>query len=339
LKLGTHVSIVQILKINRHPKLKFAVSNEKEVLGRVTLTKVEPYLSFGQIIMEKEVGVITPGAKILPEEYVKYASPTTSASGKVLQDLSQSPDHDVAFGDSPQEWKPETPPQYGMVMLLGGLSSYVQNTKLTGLGSESASNNLAPNLAVRAELWINSEWYMGLWLRQSVFSIDNPESTSSPGSLNMSLGQYGVNVGYNVLLSNDFFGPKLQLTAGYLSTNFSVDKSNPLIFTSMQYGGLALGLGGQIPISDQMPLDLGAKFDFFVNSSLTENVNSGSDSNTINQFSFFLDYRMRQKFKLRGELMFEYYSTDFGSNGSRTPAAEDANHKLITLFGGAEWLF
>jgi hypothetical protein len=338
LKPGMNVSIVQILKINRHPKLKFAVSNEKEVLGRVTLTKVEPYLSFGQIVMEKESGVIAVGAKVLPEEYIKYAPPAISGSGKVLQDLSQRGDSDVAFGDSPQEWKPEAPPQFGMIAILGGLSNYVQNAKLDSAGSLTGSNSLAPNIAVRGEIWLNSEWYMGLWLRQSVFSISTPDG-ASPDRSNMSVGQYGVNVGYNFLMSNDFFGPKFQLTAGYLNTNFNVDESTPLTFTSMRYGGLVLGVGAQFPVSDQIPLDIGAKFDFFATSSMTENISSGSSSNTINMFSFYGDYRLRPKFKIRGELMFEYYASSFSGSGERTDPASDASHKMITLFGGAEWLF
>ena len=131
----------------------------------------------------------------------------------------------------------------------------------------------------------------------------------------------------------------MQLTGGYLNTNFNVDESTPLTFTSMRYGGLVLGVGAQFPVSDQMPLDLGAKFDFFATSSLTENIDSGSSNNTINMFSFFGEYRLRPKFKIRGELMFEYYASSFSGTGQRTDPASDASHKMITLFGGAEWLF
>ena len=71
LKPGSYVSIVQIIKINRHPKLKFMVSTEKEVLGRVKLFKVEPYLSFGYIELEKENGVIAVCLKVMLDEFVK----------------------------------------------------------------------------------------------------------------------------------------------------------------------------------------------------------------------------------------------------------------------------
>ncbi|HWU43040.1 MAG TPA: hypothetical protein VN132_06360, partial [Bdellovibrio sp.] len=195
LKPDSRVSVVQIIKINRHPKLKFMISTEKEVLGRVKLFKVEPYLSFGYVELEKEPGVIAVGAKVMPDEFVKYSTPVVTSSGKVLEDITQRPDKDVAFGEEPKEWVPESNPQYGKVELLAGFSSYTQNAKLNAEGSISGSNNFAPNILVRGELWLNPQWFVGLNLRQSVFSIDNGLSGSSPGKLNMSMSQYGVSGG------------------------------------------------------------------------------------------------------------------------------------------------
>lgn len=340
LKSGMNVSIVQILKINRHPKLNFMIGTEKEVLGRVQLFKVEPYLSFGSIVMEKDPGVITVGSKVMPEEYVKYPAPVLTPGGKVLQDLSNRPDKDVAFGDSPEEWRPEAPPQFGKIELLAGLSAYTQNVNLTSAGSVSGDSNFTPNIAVRGEMWINPEWFFGVNLRQAVYSLDNGLSGSSPGKLNGSMSQYGVNFGYNFLLSNDFFGPKLQISAGYSNTTFAIDDSNPTAFTRMQYGGFLLGFSGQFPVSDIVPVDIGAKFDFYINPSLSENKSSGaSSSNKINSFGFFVDYKLRPKFVIRGELLFDYYSSDFSGTGDRTDPATSSSQKLTTLMGGVQWLF
>lgn len=340
LKPESRVSVVQIIKINRHPKLNFMVSTEREVLGRVKLFKVEPHLSFGYIEMEKDPGVIAVGSKILPDEFVKYSVPVTTPSGKVMQDLSTRPDKDVAFGDNPQEWLPERPAQFGRVDLMAGFSSYTQNATLQSAGSISGSQNFAPNILVRGEMWINPQWYVGALLRQAVFQVDNGLQGSSPSSLNMALSQYSVNTGYNFLLTNDFFGPKIQLGAGYINTDFTIDDSTPTAFTKMKYGGLVLTLAGQFPLSDELPIDLGAKFDFYVNESLSENIRSGdSSSSTINSFSFFVDYRLRSRFKIRGEILLEQYSTDFDGAGDRTDPANSASHKLTTVMGGIQYLF
>ncbi|WP_415063512.1 hypothetical protein [Bdellovibrio sp.] len=340
LKPDSRVSVVQIIKINRHPKLKFMISTEKEVLGRVKLFKVEPYLSFGYVEMEKEPGVISVGSKVMPDEFVKYSVPVTTPSGKVLQDITTRPDKDVAFGEEPQEWLPTMPPQFGKIELMAGLSNYTQNATLVTSGSISGSNNLAPNIMARGELWLNPEWYVGLQLRQSVFSIDNNLAGSSPSKLNMALGQYGVNLGYNFLLTNDFFGPKLQIAAGYLNTNFTVDDSTPTAFTTMKYGGFMISLAGQFPVSEEVPVDIGGKLDFFLNSALSESKSSGASSdNKINAFSFFVDYKMKTRFKIRGEILLENYNSDFSGTGQRTESATSASHKLTTLMGGVQYLF
>lgn len=340
LKPESRVSVVQIVKINRHPKLHFMISTEREVLGRVKLFKVEPYLSFGYVEMEKDPGVITVGSKILPDEFVKYSVPVTTPSGKVMQDLSTRPDKDVAFGDDPQEWLPERPPQFGRVDLMAGFSSYTQNATLQTAGSISGSQSLAPNILVRGEMWINPQWYISALLRQGVFQIDNGLQGSSPGNLNMALSQYSVGTGYNFLLTNDFFGPKIQLGAGYVNTDFTIDDSTPTAFTKMKYGGLVLTLAGQFPLSEELPIDLGAKFDFYVNESLSENIKSGdSSSSTINSFSFFVDYRLRTRFKIRGEILLEQFSTDFNGAGERTDPASSTSHKLTTVMGGIQYLF
>lgn len=338
LKSESHVSIVQIIKVNRHPKTKLLISTEKEVLGRVKLFKVEPYLSFGYVEMEKEPGVVSAGSKVMPDEFVKYSVPVTTPSGKILHDITTRPDKDVAFGENPEEWVPTMPPQFGKVQLLAGFSSYTQNANLTPPESLTGDATFAPNIVVRGELWLNPQWYLGLQLRQSVFSIDNKLAGSNPGKLNMALGQYGVNIGYNFLLTNNFFGPKLQICAGYLNTNFVVDDSNPTAFTTMKYGGLLFSLAGQFPLSEEIPVELGGKFDFFMNPALSENKKSGtSSSNQLNSFSFFVDYKLRPRFKVRGELMLENYNSSFSGTGER--AASSVSHKMTTLMGGVEYLF
>lgn len=340
LKPDSRVSVVQIIKVNRHPKLNFMVSTEKEVLGRVKLFKVEPYLSFGYVEMEKDPGVIAIGSKVMPDEFVKYSVPVTTPSGKVLQDITTRPDKDVAFGDEPQEWLPTMPPQYGKIELMAGLSNYTQNASLVTSGSISGSTNLAPNIMVRGELWLNPEWYMGVQLRQAVFSIDNNLAGSSPSKLNMAMGQYGVNVGYNFLLTSDYFGPKLQIGAGYLNTNFTIDDSTPTAFTTMKYGGFNFSIAGQFPLSEEIPVDIGGKLDFFLNPSMSENKTSGASSdNKINSFSFFVDYRMKTRFKIRGELMLENYNSDFSGTGQRSKSASSISHKMTTLMGGVQYLF
>lgn len=93
ISVGQEIALAQILKLNRHPKLKTLVGVEKEILGKVQITKVEPYLSFGQIIFEKETGVIEVGAKVIPTDFIAYPKPVINPDGVVTGDrISQETD-------------------------------------------------------------------------------------------------------------------------------------------------------------------------------------------------------------------------------------------------------
>lgn len=85
-KIGQEVSLAQILKLNRHPKLKTVIGVEKEIIGKVQITKVEDYLSFAQIIFEKETGVIDVGVKTIPIDYIAYPRPILNPDGLVTGD-------------------------------------------------------------------------------------------------------------------------------------------------------------------------------------------------------------------------------------------------------------
>lgn len=57
LKKGDELTIIQLLQVNRHPKLKILVSSEKEIMGRVKVFKIDNNLSFAHIIFEREPGL------------------------------------------------------------------------------------------------------------------------------------------------------------------------------------------------------------------------------------------------------------------------------------------
>lgn len=338
LRNNDEVSVVQILKVNRHPKLKFIVSTEKEILGKIKIFKTDEYLSFGYVTYEREIGAVQANAKLLPKDFVQYNEPI-SQNGKIIPGLENRSDRELSYGDNPQEWLPQQPPQYGRIALLAGLGNYGISSNLQS-GSIDASTTLAPQIAIKGELWISSEWNVLYNLRQSVFSVSNPLAGSTPGTLNMSLSSYSVLGAYNFLMSEDFFGPKIQLSAGYSTFSSHSDQSTPLAFTNMNYSGLVFGLAGQFPLSEEVPMDLGAQINLFLSPGLSESVSSGDSSKSnINQFGFFGVYHLKSRFKIRGELNFEYYSTDFSGAGSGSHISSNSTQKLVNFMAGIEYAF
>jgi hypothetical protein len=340
MKDGSNVSVIQLLKIHRHPKLGFMIGADKEILGKVKIFKADDELSFGNILFEKEAGVLVTGMKVLPDDVVVYPAPITSAEGQAMQDLANRGDKPVAFGEKPIEWLPEPPPQYGRVQILAGLGQYSQTAGLQNSGATSGANPMTPNLGLMGEGWLNADWWVGFSLRQSAFSIDNGLSGSSPAKLNMSLSKYDVSAGHNFLLGNDFFGPKIQVSAGLGKFSARVDDSSPLLFTNNEFGGMLLGFLFNTPVGEDSVWDVGAKFKYYWSPGVSESITSGSTKSvSANDFTFLVGKRVRQNFRYVGELNMEYYNADFDGSGPKPQPVNNVGHRVTTIMVGLEYLF
>lgn len=343
LKEGQDIDSIQVTKIQRHPRFHFLVGTEKEIMGKIRVIKVDEKLSFGSIISERTEGQLQPGSKITFDEFVKYPGAARLKDGSVVGDLTGRPDADVAFGSNPQEWTPIAPPSFGKVGLLLGLGSYSISNNLSANGSVSARSSFVPSFHVEGEMWLSANWFLGLELHQYVAKMDNGLSGSSPGALEVQTLETELVGGYNVLVSEEFWGPKLQLMAGISQMDSKIEDSTPTAFTSMKYGGLALGLAGSIPLGDQLqlPVTVGGKFMYYWSPSLSEAPTSSgsSSSNRISTFSVFGEWQTAPRIGLRGELSFRQYNTTFSGAGSRFDSATSAAHSLTTLAGGVLFLF
>lgn len=337
------LNVIQIVKIQRHPKFHFIVSTEKEILGKIRLKKVEEHLSFGSIVNERDEGVIRPGQKIIVEQFVKYPDTPLTGDQKIVDDLGHRGDQPLAFGDRATEWVPDRTPTFGKIAVLLGLTQYSLSSNLATSGGLSASNGFAPTIKLDGEMWISPEWFASLNLRQYVFSISNPNGASTPSRLNVSTSQYSLLGGYNFLVAEQFFGPKIQLSGGYSKFSSTVDQSSPLTaFTSQSYSGLMFGVGGSFPLEleTKTQVSLGAKINLFFNPALDESpVDSGSSKNSVTSFSFFADIKQSHRLNYKFVIDYDLFASSFTGVGSRGEAASSSSHSMMSLLGGIEFLF
>jgi len=338
---GKELSVIQIIKVNRHPRFKFVVSAEKEIIGRIRIDKADESLSFGTVVLERSENVVQPGMKVEPINFVVYTAPPRSGDGKTLPDLAMRPDSQVTLGENPTEWVPKESPSLGKFAFLLGLGSYAVNNTLNSVGAVNAGQTPTPSLHLDGELWLTTNWFIGLNLKQYLLSLSNGYPGSSPGRVNVSSTQTTLQFGHNFLMAEDFFGPKFQVLGGYSKFASTIDTSSPTAYTSLSFSGFALGLAGSLPVSEEVPLTMGAKLMYYLNSSVDESpVSSGtSSSSQITSFSFFGSYRWTEHINIRGELMYDLFSASFSGTGSRQNSASSASHTLTTFAGGIEYLF
>ena len=344
------LSVIQIIKLNRHPKFNFIINTEKEIIGKIKILKVDDNLSFASIITEKERGAIKKGAKISGVDFVNYTVPDELGSSFQKGDsLNDRQDSKVAFGKTPSEWVPTQPPMFGQVGLKFGLGSFGENTNLTNSnsalspGGQDAKASIYPSLDLYGELWLNPKWQLRAEWLQGVLSTSNPRTSSSPSDLNDSLRYFSLAIGYNFLLRNDFFGPKIRLDLGMISYRMFVDNSQPEAFTTVNYSGIFLGITGVLPLDNHNNLMLGATFNMVPFPKLSEEpeASGGGPTNNFNSFSFFMEKKLRENIKLVGSLDFLLVSTSFSGPGARPNGeyATSISQRLTTANFGISYLF
>lgn len=331
---GQMISVIQIIKLNRHPKFNFIVGAEKEVIGKVKILKVDETLSFGRIVTEKESGAIQVNSKLAGLDPVTYSNADTlSESGGELSDLSLRPENQISFGKNPIAWLPQKKPTFGQVGAHLGLAQFKESVQSTS--TLEADAPYYPMVALNGELWLTPQWSIHANIRQGIISTDNPVSGGTPGDLSYSLSSYDFLFGYNMRFGYEVHSPKVEALFGYSTYRLIVDESNPSGGLSTKtYSGVKAGITGSYPISQDSQYSLGANLLFMLQSQLKEKPSSGSADNSVNTFGFFVDKKLSINMKARFNLDFELYSSRF-SGGT----VSSSSQKHTTVSGGLYYLF
>lgn len=337
---GNELIVTRITKLNRHPSLGFVLSVEREIIGRVKLTQVEETLSFASVIYEIEKDAINPGAKVVYDKKERYPLPVMDKT-TYLKGLENRGDTALAFGANPEAWTPVRPPSFGKIQLLFGLGLYNTKANLDNSGPLSATSSITPGMSLNGELWMTQEWFIQLALKQQLAKLKNPLADASPGELNAAISEMSFNLGFNFLLEDNYFGPKITLLVGLSNFKSLTDQSTPVAFTSLNYQGLSLGIGGSFPLPERSPWTLGAEFYTFLTPSLKETpVDSGSSKNpSINQFKVQAKRHLRERLNLITELELKALRSEFTGTGTRGETASSISENLTNAWAGVEFLF
>jgi hypothetical protein len=338
---NSELNIVQVVSVERHPKFNFIVNSQKEILGKIRLTKVDDNLSFATILYEKEPLVVQPSLKVIFNNPKIYPNLVNSENRDVISDLANRPDSSLMLGAQANEWQPAHMPTFGKVDIALGLGSYQTGSNLSINGGAVGNTIMALDMNLNLELWVNPNWLLGVTFDQGAASLANPIENSEPSKLNFSLSKYNLMAGYNLLLEQNYFGPKLQLLAGITSFQSQTDDSTPTAFTSMTYSGFGFGLRAIYPFEDHSPWTIGGEtFVSFMPQSTETPVTSGDvDSTTIVSFAGFGSYRIKANTSLLGNLLVDNYATTFTGSGTRKESATDTTHSWVRLAFGLEFLY
>lgn len=335
---GQILNCSKIIEVKRHPKLGYIMQNEKALLGTIKILKVDKALSFGDIVSETEAGAIQKDSKITGARVISYKGEDWIKKDYLPPEMVLSENNKITGGT--EEWKPQDPPTFGQVSagLLLGPQQY--SLSLADGKTYTSKVYIYPAINLSGEIWINPEWYLNIGIQQGTASAKNPVAGGNPSELTSSYGQYTFDVGYNLLLKDDFWDAKLFFALGIYDFRLSVDNSDPQGLTSLEYKSLRLTVGGKTPIDEASRWYMGAQLYWYINPSLSEEpVSSGSDKNKIVHFTFSGDYRWSERLILNSSLDFKTMTTNFSGLGNRTVPGLKATNRLTQLNLGITYMF
>lgn len=336
------VNVIQIIGVKRHPQFQFVTHVEKEIIGKIKLTKVDDNLSFGYILFEKEPQSIQPGLKILLREPIYYPHLATSKNEEIVDHILTRADGKTMLRDDALEWLPENRPTFGRAHVLFGIGQLTASTQLAAEGGQQGTTIMALNAQVDADLWMTQKWFVRLGLNQGSAQVKNPLPDSTPTNLNFSLQGIKAAIGYDFTLSQSLYGPRLQGLIGYSQFNSKATESSPTSFTSTSYSGFCFGAVGYFPWDEEeSKWGYGVELWYHLLPSVSETpVTSGSSSSTqIIELSGSTLYRWRPNLYFIGKLSMDSLSSSFSGTGTRSLAATASDLSWVRLNAGIEYLF
>lgn len=332
-QVGQTLSIVNMLKLNRHPTLDFVVSSEHQVLGTVRVTKVDQELSFADILTEVRPQSIERLSKVTglhPSQYFEWSSGPR-----------ENPAHSMYNQASHPGWSGLDMPTFGLIGGSVGLGRFEELSNISGIPSLDTGKNIYPRVQINGEAWINPRWIAKLRVIQGLGTVNNPRSGSNPKNLGLTVSRYDLSFGYRHSFMNDFFGPFLEFYVGYAQSQFRFDRSTPWSFTSLKYSNMFVNFAGEFPLTPSSPWSMGARVYMHLSPALSEKyVTSGNDSNnSIHEFSLILRYRIQPNVRISGNLDFTSFNSDFSGVGSRGEQVNSMDIRDNSLNVGLDYLF
>jgi hypothetical protein len=274
--------------VKKHPLLKEIVEWRLTPVGKIEVDEVEDRIAFGHVTFEETPRTISRFQKI-----------TQIIPRPALETRTESIAQETAT--QPARWG------FLNVGLWTGTFNRNYSTGVTALGK--AGSGLLYGARGSSQLWINRDVFWNLDLGVASFGYSQKDlATGTLSSLSGVSGSATLirsDFGYHFYLSNDVFGPKAWIKAGYQMTGFSIPYDSTESTAPLSSSGVALGAGADLPLRDR----LGARLDFEVGI-LTTTVESSSTNTTpttsnYGRFYFggYLKYKPKLHFNLGVEVV------------------------------------
>lgn len=300
LRPGDRLSIATVEEVKRHPLLKAYVDWKLAAVGVVEVEQVDERIVFARVVEEDVNRPIGRWQKV----NALLARPVEAGA----EDGPRG-----ASGEAPGG--PREIARTGFATATLGLGT-------VGRGVSRGTTNLdGGGLAIgggaEVQLWINQALFGELEAGAGFWS----HSQGPVGGSGVALGsgtftRFRFNAGYNFLTGADFFGgPRGWLKLGYQTTGYSLPASTTDLSGPASYGGIFLGIGGDLPIRGEYGALVDLRFGVFSSGSQS-GFTTGSGTGASDAAFCFAGYkRITDRIRVKVGLDIRTHSASFQGSG------------------------
>lgn len=225
--------IIQTLEdVKIHPLSKSVVDWQFVKIGRLRVEESDDSLSFCKVVdleEEKEITKFQKITSIIPRE----DEPEEETKKPV------------------EEFEKPYIPRLGFIsgtLSPGVFSRSFADSTVGGVGK--TGGGLSLGLAGEGELWLNRNFFVDLATGFNTLSYTQRDITTNveTAGVSGSFFRFRGNLGYQIHLTPDFFGPKVFIKLGYMSHSYSLPASVADVMAGAAFGSVFVGVGADLPL-------------------------------------------------------------------------------------------
>lgn len=278
IQVGQGFVVKRPVKKMKHPLLKKIVDWDTDVLAEGRVFSISDNQALGMVKVYKS------DKKLVGGDWVR------------LEPFKQEVINDPNLEDK----KEEEPGTLGILSIgLFGTSSSVDTS--TPTGSKRASGHLL-GFDFRAEGWITRQYFAAIQVARSIGKLKETSGEIEKSSANASFGVFKLTGGYKYLPIGFFYGPQIDIYAGYANYVFDVDYSKADGFGKSNISGILLGVAANVPINREYRFNVKADFLPFPSFKDSDGIYGEKDSASLLDLELGLKYQYTPRMTLDGSI-------------------------------------
>lgn len=303
---GDTIILATLDEVKFHPLLKTVVDWRMSPTGRAIVDEVDEGMAF---------------AKIESEEYTRQIGRFQKVTQIIAAPEKLKLEENKLTDTEERTVESREPPRTGWVspgLFFGGYSRESSNSSGT---TGFTGGGFAIGGKAEGQVWFTSKWFGELdfaYLNAGSYTQKNIATGVESTSVSATMTQFRLSLGYFLHLTPNFFGPKGWARVGYNATSFGLPNTSTQQTSNVDYGGLFLGVGGDMPIRQDYGMMMSLDVGLFGSGSEAGNYLGTTNGATLVDLYIAGYYWMAPKLKFKLGLDFKSYSLDFVNGSSLT---------------------